>query len=101
MRGDRVLVRAYDDEPFERAVWEVRDRGVMIYRPDLALAVEAGESGPVGFPNEAVFAFNTDLFRELKVAHAKGSRQDLVALWERAKPYTTTGGGVPAGLSKE
>ena len=85
----RVLVRAYGDEPLERVVWEDAGRTVYLVHPDRIEDVRAGLSGPVGFPRNCVFRFDPGQYRRLKEHWGRGEQIDE-AIWEDVTPLGDT-----------
>lgn len=86
-----MIVRAFGGEPLERVAIGTQDRGVLICRPDRIEAVERGESEPVCFPSDLVFAASPDLFAALRSAYAAGDKDRLEALWHQAQTLDTKG----------
>jgi hypothetical protein len=63
MRGDLVIVRAFNSRPLVRRVWEEVEHGVYITDDthfELLMAEEPTIQ-PVGFPREDVFKFDPEL----------------------------------------
>jgi len=60
MKGDKVVVRAYGDEPKIVRVWEVTQTTVFICSEENYEILSRGKDGllPVGFPKECVFRYN-------------------------------------------
>jgi hypothetical protein len=81
MRGEIVIVRAHNDEPLVRRIWEVKGDVIYITNDE---QLERHQSGlpmlwPVGFPSEDVFYFSPD------VDHGKGVD------WASLKPLSSGG----------
>jgi hypothetical protein len=81
-----VLARAFRGQPLRRFLIDMTDRAAFVVNPDYLAAVEAGESGAVGFPAEDVFEFDADLYDQLRKQWEKEGRTDD-ALWRAAQPY--------------
>lgn len=81
-----AMVRAYRGEPLERAVIGFGGAVVYLAHRDRLPAVSTGESCPVGFPSEDVFALDAALFAELRSQWEHEGRTDD-SLWKRAVPY--------------
>jgi hypothetical protein len=58
----------------------------LLVNPEYLTAVEAGESGAVGFPAEDIFGFDADLYRRLCEQREQEGRTDA-DLWRSAIPY--------------
>jgi hypothetical protein len=60
MKGDKVIVRTYGDEPKMVRVWEVTPTTVFVCSEENYETLLRGEEGllPVGFPKEYVFRYN-------------------------------------------
>ncbi len=60
MRGDKVIVRTYGDEPKIVRVWEVLPDIVLVCSEENYRILGSGRIGlwPVGFPKEDVFRYN-------------------------------------------
>ena len=60
MRGDKVIVRAYGDEPKIVRVWDVLQNTVLVCSEENYHTLVNGKDGlwPVGFPKEYVFRYN-------------------------------------------
>lgn len=75
-----VLVRAFGDEPCRLTVQGIRDGEVVVYRdsPDEAIP----------YPRVFIYEWDGDLFAELMQAFQRGQKENLTALWSRAKYFT-------------
>lgn len=86
MRGDKVIVRAYGDEPLVRVVWDVLPGAVLITNEDQFPLLEAKQPGiaPLGFPSECVFCYDEARWHSFqKRPHAWN--------WTKLRPYTYEG----------
>jgi hypothetical protein len=81
-----VLARAYGGEPLQRALVELGATVAYLANPTRLAAVEAGESYPVGFPNEDVFDFDEDLYARLRGQWERDGKTDQ-SLWSQARPF--------------
>jgi hypothetical protein len=73
MLGDTVLVRAWGGEPVKLVAITRGDGMVYAANPASLDRVVAGDSWPVGFPEEDVFQFDEEAYRT------------LLAKWRRAR----------------
>jgi hypothetical protein len=87
MRGDIVLVRAYEWKPLERKVWSIGKTTIMLSNPVLFESIEAGKAWPMGFPIEDVFQFDEGLYKQLIKAYERGAGEKLIKLWAKGTPY--------------
>jgi hypothetical protein len=83
MGHDRVIARAYEGEPLERAVVAVGERVIYLAKPELAAAASA-HGGGVGFPKEDVFAFDEGAFAALTGQWARQRATDP-ATWNKLR----------------
>jgi hypothetical protein len=81
-----VLAMASGGEPLRRMLLEVGERVFYLANPDRIGAVEAGETDPVGFPQEDVFEFNEDIFAALADQWARSGATDP-ATWQQLRRY--------------
>lgn len=86
MRGDRVLARAYGDEPLDWVVWAAQGDKVALCHSDHVDRALRGETWPMPFPAEDVFEFDEGLFERLGLGYQQRS-PELLALWQQAHPY--------------
>lgn len=79
MKGDKVIVRTYGDNPLIRRVWDVEGDTVYICsdRNFERLMVNDSSGSYIGFPREDVFVFD----------QAWIESETIPALWERLIPY--------------
>jgi hypothetical protein len=68
----------------------VGDRVFYLANPERIAAVEAGETEPIGFPQEDVFQFDEDVFAALADQWAR-QRETDPAIWRKLKPYALRG----------
>ena len=80
---DRVIVRAFGNEPLERIACGSAKSVVHVLHPNSVAAFEAGRTGGVGFPREDTFEFDPVVFERLRAQWAKNRD----ANWGDAKPY--------------
>lgn len=84
--SDVVMVRASQGEPLRRIpIWSNRDV-VYLANPDLIAAVEAGDSSPIGFPIDDVYAYDAGIFEQLTGQWGRDGRTEN-GLWEKAPHY--------------
>ncbi len=76
------LAKAYGNRPLKRVVAGTAHKLVYVAHPDVADVDGVG----VGFPDDAVFAFDADLFARLDTAWNLGEQAQVWALWQTAKP---------------
>jgi hypothetical protein len=81
-----VLARAFRGEPLRRFLMDMTEWAAFVVNPDYLDAVEAGDSGAVGFPAEDVFEFDADLYNRLR-KQWEAERKTDDALWQAARPY--------------
>jgi len=59
MRGEKVIVRAFDGEPLVRLIWDVAPKTVYICNEEGYQRLLAGEPWmPIGFPRKDVFQYD-------------------------------------------
>ncbi len=73
------MVRAYKGEPVKLRALQRRKNVVHVAGKDL--------NNYIGFPAEAVYAFDEALFSELVQAFNEGDQDRLQSLWATAEPY--------------
>jgi hypothetical protein len=80
MKGDFVIVRALDNVPLVRQVWESDRNVVQISAPEQFMLLSEGKDGlmPVGFKRKNVFRYS--LLAELSLETG-----DID--WDRLEPY--------------
>jgi hypothetical protein len=81
-----VIAKAYGDEPLDRLVISRSVKLTYLLNPVSREAINPDENSGVGFPNECVFRFDSELFSELGEAWAAGDRKRLEHLWDQAEP---------------
>ena len=81
-----VLVMASGGKPLRRMLMGISDRVFYLANPEITAAVEAGESEPVGFPQEDVFEFDEAIFTALADQWARRRATDP-AIWRKLKRY--------------
>ncbi|KAF0178969.1 MAG: hypothetical protein FD124_530 [Alphaproteobacteria bacterium] len=78
------IARAYGDEPLRR-IAVASGRGLTyVVNPSAYNATKGDDGSGVGFPSEAVFQFDADLFGRLRAAFDAGDRALLLDLWRSA-----------------
>jgi hypothetical protein len=83
MRGEKVIVRAFDGEPLVRLIWEVSPKAVYICSEEGYQRLLAGEPWiPIGFPKNDVFQYDPVIAERLKQI-----RRDDPAMWENVPPW--------------
>lgn len=84
MRGEKVIVRAFDGEPLVRLIWEVSQKAVYICSEEGYQRLLAGEPWlPIGFPKNDVFQYDPVVAERLKQNwHDDPSTWEDVPLWE-------------------
>ena len=87
MQKDRVMARAYGDCPTEAVVWEARGGLIYLSNPRSIDRVDRGETHPLEYPREDVFAFDEELYGRLLSAHHE-NKNELSRLWELATRYS-------------
>jgi hypothetical protein len=80
-----VLAMASGGKPIKRIMMGIGERVFYLANPDLITAVEAGESDPVGFPQEDVFEFDEE-FAALADQWARQRATDP-ATWRKLRRY--------------
>jgi hypothetical protein len=81
-----VLAMASGGRPLRRMLVEIGDRVFYLANPERIGAVEAGETDPVGFPQEDVFEFDEDVFAALADQWARQRATDP-ATWAQLRRY--------------
>jgi hypothetical protein len=81
-----VLARASGGKPHKRIIVDIGERVFYLANPDRIVAVEAGESDPIGFPREDVFEFDDEAFAAL-VEQWERQRATDPATWKGLTPY--------------
>lgn len=69
MRGERVIVRAFGNQPLARIVWEISENTVFITNDEqFKRLMEGAEDAlmPIGFPSEDVFEYDSTWIASLK-----------------------------------
>jgi hypothetical protein len=84
---DLVLAMASGGKPVKRILMGIGDRVFYLANPDRIASVEAGETDPVGFPQEDVFEFDEVVFADLCDQWAR-HRATEPATWQRLKSYS-------------
>jgi hypothetical protein len=69
---DFVIARAYRGQPLKRVAIKAENGLIYLANPARLDAVKEGQSFPVGFPAEDVFAFNAEVFCALEQAYKDG-----------------------------
>lgn len=82
------LAKAYGNEPLRRRVVGHGHRLVYILNPDSEDARVSNPLAGVGFPEDAVFDFDADLYDRLRAAWERGEQAELWALWQTARPFS-------------
>ena len=84
MRGEYVIVRAYNDRPFLRRVWEFNKSIVFITDDSQYGLLEAGEKAlePLGCPRKDVFKHNPKLTPVMEKLFLTGKWD-----WNKLIPY--------------
>lgn len=95
MQKKRVIVRASGGEPLERIVMGRGRRVIYLANPHRISAELSGETDPVGFPVEDVFAFNDQVYEALCLQWQK-TQATKNADWEALRPYHDEKGFDPA-----
>lgn len=75
MRGTLVILRAYEDKPIVRKVWDANDRVVYVTNDEFFDRLIAGIDAPlpVGFPREDVFEYDPELAESLEILYQSGT----------------------------
>jgi hypothetical protein len=81
-----VLAKASGGQPLQRMLVEIGERVIYLANPERIAAVEAGDSEPVGYPQEDVFEFDEGVFAALAEQWARQRATDP-ATWQKLKPY--------------
>lgn len=87
-----VVAMASGGKPLKRMLMGIGDRVFYLANPDRIAAVEAGETDPVGFPQEDVFELDEDVFAVLAEQWARQRATDP-ATWRRLTPYAVRSSG--------
>ena len=66
MEATRVIARAFRGEPLSRVAVHHENGLVYITTPDRIDAVKTGDWSPTGFPEEDIFLYNSDTYKELR-----------------------------------
>lgn len=82
------IAKAYGSEPLRRVVTGTAHRLVYVLNPESEDAKNSNSEAGVGFPVDAVFRFDTELFPRLRQAFDSGDQATLWALWQTAQPLT-------------
>jgi hypothetical protein len=85
--GQLVLARASGGKPLERMLMGIGERVFYLANPERIAAVEAGETDPVGYPQEDVFEFDEAVFADLSDQWAR-KRATEPATWQRLRSYS-------------
>ena len=86
----RVIVRAHGGQPLCRMICDLDRKAAYLAHPDMLAAVKCGDSRPVGFPLEDVFAYDAGLFTQLS-RQWQGRQLTSPDLWALAMPYRESG----------
>jgi hypothetical protein len=81
-----VLAKASRGEPLKRMFMGVGERVFYLAHPERIAAVEAGETDPIGFPQEDVFEFEERLYTTLR-AEWDGVGRTSDEQWRSAKRF--------------
>jgi hypothetical protein len=66
MRGDQVIVRAFEGEPLVRRIWKVHPDAIDICDNNGYQRLLAGEFWmPIGFPRRDVFRYDPEILEKL------------------------------------
>lgn len=84
MKIGLVLARAYMGEPTKAVEVERRPGVVFLSHPDMVSKVKANQVEPVGFPEEDIFEFDSDLYELLTSEWDAGQRPPTS--WAAARP---------------
>lgn len=82
------LARAYRDEPLRRVVAGAGPRIIYVVNPDAPDAARDSATAGVGFPVDAVFHFDADLYSRLRAAYDARDESALWTLWQAARPLS-------------
>jgi len=89
MIGEKVIVRAFGNEPLVRRVWEVTRDKVYICSDESFERIKAEgyqpDCFPIGFPPENVFRYDEDLFDYLTKNYKTPSAWDRLTVWHGDK----------------
>ncbi len=77
-QGMAVLVRAIDDEPLALIAVAAHAAVVDVVHED------PDERASIGVPRRRVFAYDADLFQQLRASFAAGRHGTVSSLWEHA-----------------
>lgn len=83
-----VIARAYADRPLKRLVTGKAHGLTYLANPSVDISELEGSPGGVGFPDSAVFEFDSDLMDSLDSAWASGDGTKLKQLWRKATPLS-------------
>jgi hypothetical protein len=81
-----VLAMASGGMPVKRILMGIGDRVFYLANPERIAAVEAGETDPIGYPQEDVFEFDEGVFATLAEQWARQRATDP-AIWRKLKRY--------------
>jgi hypothetical protein len=84
---DLVVAMASGGKPIKRILMGIGERVFYLANPDRIASVQAGETDPVGFPQEDVFDFDEAVFADLSEQWAR-KRATEPATWHRLKSYS-------------
>ncbi len=76
---NRVIVRAYGDEP--TPLWVSKVVGGRF------VVTNEAESSTLSLPGQSVFKFDGVLFEQLRETFDNGNTDQLISLWDKAIPY--------------
>jgi hypothetical protein len=82
-----VLAMASRGEPLRRMLMGVGERVFYLANPERIAAVAAGETEPVGFPQEDVFEFDERVFADLATQWARQRATDPDT-WGKLRRYS-------------
>jgi hypothetical protein len=85
MRGEMVIVRAFEDRPLVRRVWSADATAVFVCSEENFARLSAGQEGwmPVGFARQDVYQYDDGIAWALDdTTHANPSLWDRLHHWE-------------------
>jgi hypothetical protein len=84
MRGERVLVRAFKNQPLVRVVWDVSKRLVYVTDEVQYQRLLAGQAAldPVGIPVEDIFRYRPEIAEQVATGRCD---------WRKMEPWATPG----------
>lgn len=84
MRGDLLIVKAYNGLPLIRRIWDEDEKAVYITDDTQLDFLLAGKNAllPVGFPREDAFKFDPELAANMETLYKNGKWD-----WNKLEPF--------------